>query len=282
VSAAAVGPDNRLVATGCVDGTIRLWDRDGKPRHSFKLPARVVAIGFRPDGRSVAAVSNDGAVGRWRVTDGGPDGPAPAPAAYGRMVRAAFEPDGGTLWIAHDDGRVRRWDVASGRATLTWPVIDWSCIAFGGPDGRTLLNRAGLSVQRWDLGSGKPVGPQMPHPDSAIYSLALSDDGRLGVSAAEHGSARLWDLATGQPIGRLPDHQSIVWAAAVRPDGQMLALAGNGVKLWEVPPPAAGSPEQVRLRTELLTRQRREDGGLTRDLSADELDRVARRLRELD
>jgi WD40 repeat protein len=122
----------------------------------------------------------------------------------------------------------------------------------------------------------------MPHPDSEIWSLAVSDDDRLAISAARHGSARLWDLATGQTVGRLPDHHSIIWATAFRPDGRMLAIGGAGVYLWEVPAPAAGSTEQVRLRTELLTRQRRHDGGLTRDLSADDLDQIARRLRELE
>jgi WD40 repeat protein len=282
VTAVAISADNRFVATGCVDGTVRVSERDGKELHSFKLPSRVQAVAFRPDGRSFSAFSHDGAIGRWRVEDGQAEGPAPAPAGVGRASRAAYEPDGATLWSAHDDGQIRRWDVASGQVTLSWRVPDWWCVGFGGPDGRTLLNCAGLLVQRWNLQTGRAEGPQMPHPDSEIWTLAVSRDGQLGISAAQHGSARLWDLATGQTVGRLPDHHSIIWAAAFRPDGRMLVLGGAGATyLWEIPAPAAGSPEQVRLRTELLTRQRRDEGGLTRELSADELAQIARRLAEL-
>jgi eukaryotic-like serine/threonine-protein kinase len=284
VTAVAISPDNRVIATACNNGAVRLWDANGKPRHAFQLFGMVRAIAFRPDGQTVVAADLDGAIGHWRVADGALVGPAPAPAPDGRprAAQMAFEPDAATLWATHEDGQVRRRDAATGEVTLTWPINQWWCAAFGGPDNRTVLNCTKALVQRWDALTGRPEGPQMPHPDANLWSMAVSRDGRLGVSGAQHGSARLWDLATGQPIGRLPDLHHIVWSAAFRPDGKMLALGGPGVTLWELPAPPAGSPEQVRLRVEHLTHQRREASGLTRDLSAAELDEVAGRLRGLE
>jgi WD40 repeat protein len=277
----AVSPDGSRLATGCDDGAVRLWDRDGRLLHTCRLSGPVSRVGFDPDGRTVVGVNGNGPAGRWSVADGRPAGPALPDV--GRFKQLMFDADGQTAWTLDDDHMVRRRDLGSGEVSAAWRLPAWGSVGFA-PDGRSVLTcpQHGRLIQRRDARTGRPEGPQMAHPDSEVWALAVSADGALGLSGSQHGSARLWDLGTGQAVGRLPQHHSEIRVTAFRPDGRMLALAGPGAAyLWPVTAPAAGTPEQVRLRVELLTRMRRDDD-LTRDLSAGELDQAARRLRQLE
>jgi WD40 repeat protein len=74
VSAFAVAPDSKLVATGGADGTIRLWDgATGKRDAILVNSSTVVGIAFSPDGDLLVGGGEDGSVKIWKLR---PDGPA--------------------------------------------------------------------------------------------------------------------------------------------------------------------------------------------------------------
>ncbi|GAB4309553.1 MAG: hypothetical protein Kow0097_10640 [Candidatus Bipolaricaulota bacterium] len=156
VTAAAFSPDLTLLATGSLDGRIRLWDVS-----SGDLVATLESTGaalrpvlFSPDGRAIAARVGDEGIQLWDVMTGRPtvlvrglttplafsptgevlavaDGPrivlwdlsANELAGIlvgheGEVALASFSPHGGLLASASQDGEIRLWDLAAGRWVL--------------------------------------------------------------------------------------------------------------------------------------------------------------------
>src|SRR5262249_43001222 len=72
VEALTFAPDSRLLAGGCMDGKVRVWDmRDNKLKATLEGPKGIVRrVAFSPDGKTLAAGADDGTVYLWDVATG--------------------------------------------------------------------------------------------------------------------------------------------------------------------------------------------------------------------
>ncbi|MDQ1289343.1 MAG: hypothetical protein QG622_2909 [Actinomycetota bacterium] len=249
----AISPDGRLLAGATRAGAdVLLWDladprrpvRVGPPMAGAR--ALIENLQFSPDGRTLAAAGDDGAVRLWDVAD--PRAPVPLstlrPGA-GFLYMLAFSPDGRLLAVAAQSGEVLLWDVADPRrpvpAGVPLPVSrDLVYSVVFSNDGRTLAAGSSDSiVTLWRIdGSGRPVRPgrTVTGSDGRVHSLAFAPGDRTLAAGTGTGQIWLWDTGPGHDRPRLravlrqPDVTH--WYLAFGPDGATLAAADGDVRLW--------------------------------------------------
>ena len=104
--------DGRLLAIGAGDGN--LWVLDGKSLAVragpvTAVPGTITAVAFAPDGRSLAAAGDNGALSFWSAVDLRPLGTGLTPAG-GAWPFARFSADGSTLdGLAPAEGNDQQW-----------------------------------------------------------------------------------------------------------------------------------------------------------------------------
>jgi WD40 repeat protein len=249
VTSVAFNADDRHVASGSEDRTVRIWDTTtGKTITTKEFPGAVGGVAFAPDRKLVAStVRYDGPV----------KGPQPYPLIWDPWTGAefcavrdetsrtaiAFSPDG--HWVAAATTTfletlfggvpqvhtVERSPVAPAVAFDRLgghqaPVMQ---VAFS-PDG-TRLASAGLdrAVKVWDLAAGKEAVAL--HDEGGVHSVCFSPDGLRLAAGGSDGSVKVW-APTGA-ASRALQRQGEVSCVAFSPDGMRLAAAPADAVVWD-------------------------------------------------
>lgn len=210
LSSIAFSLDNQWLASGSVDGTVRLWDIGAALTSGYKNPdvgiyshilqtsdAMITSVAFSPTNHILAAASADGLVQLWDIDT---DALLRAIQAHDDIASSIiFSPDGKIMMSAGYDGAVRLWD------TETYEMI------------------AELSGH---------TGP--------VLVVRCTADGKLIVSASLDGGIKLWNAETYQLVATLeaPAVQGMNFSAA----GSLLAAVSripaatndDGMPIWGV------------------------------------------------
>jgi WD40 repeat protein len=59
ITSIAYSPDGRFLASGSYDGTIRIWDRDGRTVAQIQLPSAVLGFAYSPNGVNIVVRGGD-------------------------------------------------------------------------------------------------------------------------------------------------------------------------------------------------------------------------------
>jgi WD40 repeat protein/tRNA A-37 threonylcarbamoyl transferase component Bud32 len=199
VHALAWSSDGRLLAAGCQDKKVYVWDAEdwGLQALLEGHPRFVDAVAFSPVGELLAASSFDGTTRLWDPISG-----TPLVSAPGRLIR--FDQTGRRLAF-HRGNELGVWEVAAGRQCRH---LHYGRVGKSGP---------------WGLNAG-------------MEALTFGAEGRL-LAACGNDGVRFWDVASGTDIGYLPigSHAS----AFFDPQGKGLYTSGRSrLRRWPVAPEA--------------------------------------------
>ncbi|WP_068820314.1 toll/interleukin-1 receptor domain-containing protein [Phormidesmis priestleyi] len=117
VNSVAFSSDGSRLATGGEDGSIKLWDKDGKAITTLPTNQRSVnSVAFSSDGSRLATGGSDGSTKLWDK-----DGKAitTLPTNQGSVYSMAFSPDGSRLATGGFDGSIKLWG-KDGKAITTF------------------------------------------------------------------------------------------------------------------------------------------------------------------
>ena len=226
VSAVAVSPGGKLLATASADCTIRLWRLpDGKAlgvvgRHAKK----VWSLTFCSGGEVLASSGKDRRLRFWHVRDRKQLREVPLGRHWRYWRHLAASPDGKAVAAFCSDATVCFYDPLTGRETLRLTDVgaEGGRLAFSA-DGKLLAiaHPKGLSIR--DAASGK-VLRQFASAEHRIFPGAFSADLRLAM-VAKSGQPLLLELARGKALRALSTHETYITAGAFSPDGRVLAAA---------------------------------------------------------
>jgi hypothetical protein len=215
-------------------------------------PTRIYSLAFSPDGKRVASGGLDGSIKVWDAASGEVQlalaGHVPRLKGYSAIVHdVAVSPDGAQLASAGADGTVRLWDAATGKELRVFRrpvryVNSAECLAFS-PNGKRLAAAYDDgTILLWDVVSGKE-SLAMKRKSYGVKCLTFSPDGARLASAARRGDVNVWDAESGEHSLRLTGHKHWAWGLAFSPDGKRLGLADaqpdRPVLVWDVTPDPA-------------------------------------------
>jgi WD40 repeat protein len=206
-----------------------------QPRKSLYVPAAdLISLAIHPNGRLLAAGSNDQRIFLWKLPEGSLNetpliGPAPVTRA------AAISPNGDLLASAANDQRIRVFRLQGGQVVKTLEghraMIRSLIIHF---DGRSMYS-AGFdgSIRFWRF----PYGPElkMLQPGQAeIFSLALGAGGNHLLSAGADCLVRVWTLPEGTAVREMAGHKDTITHLAASQSSELVASAGRDgmIRIW--------------------------------------------------
>ena len=215
------------------------------PSPATAYPSWSTAVNFSPDGRYVVAYGDIKELETDKTT------------TISGALRLAFTADGKRLYGMFRDQSLKCWDTDGLKERFAVKADQgpensnlMSFYEHGlvvAPDGRYVatFRPVGPTFKVWDGATGKEVRTLAVAAESAVWSLAISPDGKLIAAGDGHRRVRIWDLDSGEMLETyeatpfrdfVGTSDGIVNQLCFSPDGKDLAVGTSRINEGEVGP----------------------------------------------
>ncbi len=261
IMSVAFSPDGKLIASAAGDG-LRLWGvpsasasasaaPPASPIAAISMPSiprspsaittssapglkqsgiwdkgRVYKISYSPDGKSIAAVTDQNVSILDSETLAVKDEIETGGGGYGVLAIAR---DWSMMAVAGSNG-VTLWGMGGAQLKIM-PVSEYSMCGAISPDDRLLATCIGDAVKIWDIASGTEAHT-IPGSLGQYDSVAFTPDGKTLIAAGS--KVEFWDVSTWKPRQTQQDYSAGMGTIAVSPDGTQVATTGGDLNIASV------------------------------------------------
>ena len=207
ISTIALSSDNKMLGSGSLDKTVRLWNIEtGKLIYTFGTyltwgshKDAIVSVAFSPDAKILASASRDGMIKLWNLR--AMDRPQTIQSDSSYLVFTpdssclAFSPDGQTLASTTRDGKIKLWNALSLDIKLIIDAFLGSKVTIAwSPDGKILASSCGdNTIKLWNTQNGRLIFTLPGHED-AISCLAFNQKGDTLISGSLDKTIKIWGV----------------------------------------------------------------------------------------
>ncbi|QRV92662.1 WD repeat-containing protein [Ceratobasidium sp. AG-Ba] len=212
--------------------------RSIRPIHVVKNNDVVRCVAYSPDGKHIAAATDEGTVYLWDAHTGQKVG-QPLEGHTSSVYSVAYSHDNAYIVSGSYDKTVRIWDARTGQQ-VGQPLqghTSWvNSVAYSHDSAYIVSGSVDNTVRIWDARTGQQVGQPLEGHTSLVNSVAYSHDSAYIVSGSGDSTVRIWDARTGQQVGQpLEGHTSTVNSVAYSHDCAYIVSGSydNTVRIWD-------------------------------------------------
>ncbi len=237
VTSVCFSPDDRYIASGSIDKTIKLWDvATGKELKTFIDTSEIKSVVFSKDGKYIISGGQDG-LNMWEIETG----------KVVNMTRNCYphfiniSEDG--RFIVYDniitDNTIDLFDIQAGKVIRSYTGHkDYVQSAAFSADGRYIVSGSSdKTIKLWDVKTGFVLKTFIGHKDE-VTSVSFSPDGRFIVSGGGNNdrTVRVWNISSKSLVLTLTGHTNAVETVCFSPDSKYVVSgsADGTVKFWDL------------------------------------------------
>ena len=237
VNTVCFSPDDKYIASGSEDKTIKLWDvATGKELKTFVNPFPVRAIKFSNDGKSIFSGSENG-LDMWNIES----------EAVVNLTKECLphfiDVSNDGRYIAYDniykENTLDIFDFQARKKVMSFvghkSYIQSGCFS---PDGRYIVSAGDDKIIRlWDIKTRMLVKTFSGHI-GAVNSVKFSPDGNFIASAGggDDYMIKIWNVLSGKLVRTITGHTISIESICFSDDGKYLASGGvdGNTYIWDV------------------------------------------------
>ncbi|KAJ8559904.1 hypothetical protein K7X08_003962 [Anisodus acutangulus] len=217
VSSLAFSPDGQLLASGSVDGHIRVWDTtSGSLKGKLEGPGGEIEVRWHPRRHMVLAGSKDSAVLMWSV-----DGI--------RVLSGKF------ICTGYDDATLMKWD-------SVWPMYPCckrpalgglTCLTISSDSALGLAGSMDSPAHIVNITTGKVVTSLSKH-EEPIQCAGFSVSGPWAATGGMDNKLIIWDLHQSSPLSTCEHEDGVLCLLWVGKSSYVATGCVDGkVRLWD-------------------------------------------------